>query len=357
MSNRASPTARPKARAPWRSGCRSRPRTLPSCVQRPATWPPARWTGAEPAFLDQSHLGLLASTDYFVCERGWGKRVLLLLCVTPQGPAAFLLDKTGTLHYNQMTFPQTVNSPNNHNGTLIDGEIVLYPASADKPAQRVFVAFDLLAVNGVSVTQRSLNTRLGIVQQDIILPHKSHLQKHPELLPNLPFKIDLREQQKSYGLGLVLSQMSARKSPSIGLIFTPVRAPYTPGKNPKPIKLLKWIFPECRFACFKIKTIWDKEHKPHYQLFLADRSQYKYHDDLSPEPELAQMQVDAGWWRQSGPDGKIADFRYDPHWQTLIWEHGYAGNYREGGWRFVKFRKVADDERMFKEYWPSIRAQ
>ncbi|KAJ3334923.1 hypothetical protein HDU91_002447, partial [Kappamyces sp. JEL0680] len=62
------------------------------------------------------------------------------------------------------------------------------------------------------------------------------------------------------------------------------------------------------------------------------RQSYKYFDDFTPEPELLKE------WRPAPPDGKIIECRYDGEWDTLLWENGYAGSLRKGGWRFCKFR-------------------
>ena len=63
-------------------------------------------------------------------------------------------------------------------------------------------------------------------------------------------------------------------------------------------------------------------------------------------------------WRNQSPDGKIAEFRFDPLWKTYLWEHGYVGEMRQGGWRFVRFcddRILADNEHELNASWISIK--
>ncbi|KAL2913458.1 hypothetical protein HK105_207070 [Polyrhizophydium stewartii] len=286
--------------------------------------------------MEPEHLELLRSADYYVSELGWGVRALALLLVTPSGPAAFLMDKKCNVFYNEIRFPQPNNLLAFHNDTVLDGELVTTQTGPDA-FQRIFFVFDLLAINGVCYTQRSFSSRLGLLQQDVIRPHKQLLQKSPELLAKMPFTIELRKHERAYGLGLTLDRIAAQRSPSTGVIFTPVRAPYTPGKSSKPVKLLRWLFPEYRTACFKVKSITDKDLKRHYQIMIADRSgAHKYFDEISLEPNVAQA------WRSSSPDGRIIECTFDPAWKTFIWEHGYAGETRLGGWRFLRFR---DDRR------------
>ncbi|KAJ1330747.1 hypothetical protein BSLG_009199 [Batrachochytrium salamandrivorans] len=296
--------------------------------------------GATASHLTPPHLKMLETTDYFVCERGWGTRVLILLMSNPDGPAAFVLDKDGGLYYNEMCFPQANNIQAFLHDTIMDGEMIRVQS------QSRFIAHDLISFNGTSVTLRSLNTRLGILQQDIIKPHKQYLQRFPDLLANVPFSVGIRKHERSYGLGIILSNISRERLPSTGLIFTPVRASYIPGEDTQESKLLKWIFPEAHRINFLVRVVFDKERKPHYYLYINDRNTPKYFDDLSLQTRVAQA------WKASPPDGKIIECSYDSNWKTLLWENGYAGGVRIGGWQFVRFRedkRVADDELKLKE--------
>jgi hypothetical protein len=78
---------------------------------------------------------------------------------------------------------------------------------------------------------------------------------------------------------------------------------------------------------------------------------HKYFDDFSPEPELLKQ------WKTNPPDGKIIDCKFDKNWTTHIWENGYAGTIRKGGWRFLRFRDdrtTAIDEKKLKGRWNSF---
>ncbi|CEJ01129.1 hypothetical protein RMCBS344292_15165 [Rhizopus microsporus] len=63
-------------------------------------------------------------------------------------------------------------------------------------------------------------------------------------------------------------------------------------------------------------------------------------------------------WKSHLPDGRIAEFRYDPDCEVTIVEQGYAPTVRKGGWRFVRFRDdkgIANDENVVKKILNSIK--
>ncbi|EGF79427.1 hypothetical protein BATDEDRAFT_89511 [Batrachochytrium dendrobatidis JAM81] len=308
--------------------------------------------GAVSLHLTQVRLKILEENDYFVCERGRGSRVLVLLLVTPSGPAAFIMDKGCNLYYNEIHFPHGNNHQAFLHDTIMDGEMVLLQNQPADKSQFKFVARDLISISGINVTLRSLSTRVGILQQDIIKPHHQFLQKFPELAAKTPFAVEICRHERSYGLGIILGNISRDKLPSTGLLFTPVRAAYSPGQETQEVGLLKWIFPNAHKACFKVRVVFDKERKPHYHLLIGDHGSHKYADDLSLPLDVAQL------WKSPSPDGRIVECTYDPVWKTYMFENGYAGDVRIGGWRFIRFRddkRVADEESKLKETMEAIK--
>ncbi|KAJ3077524.1 Dcp1p-Dcp2p decapping enzyme complex alpha subunit, partial [Quaeritorhiza haematococci] len=287
--------------------------------------------GSQPVSFESQHLQRLEREDYFVCEKSDGVRYMLLLMVTPKGPAGFMIDRKNNFHYVKLYFPLPNNPSKFHNETLLDGELII-DVEGDQRHLR-YLVFDLIVVNGNSIAQRSFSTRLGILQQDVIKPHKHFMAKHPELREQQPFQLEMKKQERSYGVNLVFADIPKLKHANDGLIFTPVKLPYFPGTCQK---LLKWKPPDMCTVDFKIKVIWDKERKPHYQLHICHGNVHKFHDHLTPEPELLEK------WRHQSPDNRIAEFRYDTSWKTMIFENGYAPSARTGGWRFVRFRDDKD---------------
>lgn len=91
---------------------------------------------------------------------------------------------------------------------------------------------------------------------------------------------------------------------------------------------LKWKPPELNTVDFRIAARWSKEHKPIYSIeVLSNGVTYKFYDHFQPEPALASQ------WKSQLPDGRIAEFRYDPECNVTIIEQGYAPTVRKGGWR------------------------
>ncbi|KAG0015092.1 Dcp1p-Dcp2p decapping enzyme complex alpha subunit, partial [Entomortierella chlamydospora] len=284
------------------------------------------------ALLQPKSEGLRSDEEYFVTEKVAGVRYMLLSTHTPKGPACFLIDR----HYEisfvpQLLLPLRDNPTKYQNDTLLDGEMVV-ENDGNKKLLR-FLVFDLIALNGVSVTQKTYNTRLGMMDQDVLAVQAS---KANEMKSKEPFTIERKPMQRSYGLNVILSGSKRHKHGGEGLIFVPVKQPYVPGISPK---LLKWK--SHTTAQFQIKVTQSKERKPLYCIHVKHGSGLKFYDYVTPEPPLAAE------WHSSSPDGKIAEFWWDPQYQTQMFEKGYGLETRTGGWRFYRIRedkKDVDDE-------------
>ncbi|KAL0095879.1 mRNA capping enzyme, catalytic domain-containing protein [Phycomyces blakesleeanus] len=301
--------------------------------------------GSQPVCFESKHLSVLEREDYFVCEKTDGVRYLLFFVHSPKGPASFMFDRHQTWHYiPNLVFPVRNRDKEYLKDTLMDGELVA-DIDGDKKTWR-FLVFDLMAINAVPVTQRSFNTRLGV---EVLMPFDASL-RNLEDSTKPPFTLELKKMERAYGLHLVFGQMSKLKHSSDGVIWTPVKCPYVPGTCEK---LLKWKPPELTTVDFRISARWSKEHKPMYALeVLSHGVTYKFYDHFQPEPALA-----AGW-KNSLPDGRIGEFRFDSNWEVTIVEQGYAPKMRKGGWRFVRFRddkETANDENVVKKILCSIQ--
>ncbi|KAJ3153385.1 Dcp1p-Dcp2p decapping enzyme complex alpha subunit [Geranomyces michiganensis] len=298
------------------------------------------FAGSMPVALTREHRQALEREDYYVCEKSDGVRYLMLLRITQSGPATFLIDRANDPHYiEKLHFPLPCPPGDNtvkfHADTLMDGELVV---DVDGPHTTLtFLVFDFMLSNGVRLTHEPYNRRLGIFQRDVLAPYELHLKSNPDLKAVQPFRVAIKAQQRSYGLGRVFEDITKQKHGNDGLIFTSVNLPYTAGTCPQ---ILKWKPPELSTVDFQIKVDYDRDRKPRYSTFIAHSGVHKFHDCLSLEPELSIQ------WKSASPDGRIGEFRWDPLWPTYVWDAGYVGTERRGGWRFVRFREdknVAND--------------
>ncbi|GJJ73607.1 hypothetical protein EMPS_05965 [Entomortierella parvispora] len=288
--------------------------------------------GSYPTLFEPAHLQLLANEEYFVTEKVTGIRHMLLSTQTPKGPACFLIDR----HYQISFVPNLLlplrESPTKcHIDTILDGELVSEGDGSKKTLR--FLVFDLMVLNGLSVTQRSYSTRLGMMDQDILGVQAAKLS---EVKAKEPFTIERKTMQRSYGLNIILAGSKRHKHGGEGLIFAPVKQAYIPGISPK---LLKWK--SHTTAQFQIKVTFSKERKPLYCIHVRQGTGTKFYDYVTPEPALASE------WHTSSPDGKNAEFWWDAQWPTQMFEKGYGLETRQGGWRYYRTRedkKDIDDE-------------
>ncbi|KAI8881762.1 hypothetical protein K501DRAFT_188265, partial [Backusella circina FSU 941] len=216
--------------------------------------------GSKAIPFQQKHFELIETEDYFVCERTTaGKRLLLFFLHSPNGPSS--IDCTHLYFVIQNTWKYRV--------------------------------FDMLVINGYVITQRSFNSRLGLLQQDVIQPFQSKYQNSH----SPPITVELKKMELAYGLHLVLKRISAEQ----GIIWTPVKHPYTLGQSDK---LLVWTPPELNRAFLRITAKWSKNHKAVYSLDVTQGMTYKFYAHFSPEDSLGLE------WRDKLPFDRIAQFKF-----------------------------------------------
>ncbi len=205
-----------------------------------------RFPGAQPVSFAREHVAELQRQEYFMCEKTDGLRVLLLLhwFEAPNGdfaPATFLIDRKN--NYYNVTPPFTIphyQYPNDTDkflfGTLLDGELVhdQYPGEA---APRLnFYVFDALAVDSESITSKTLDKRLGRLQEFVLKPYHVMLSQmyggniRPDDLK--PFALKKKETYPAYALDTMFNKvLPTLKHGNDGLIFTCKSTPYQSGTD------------------------------------------------------------------------------------------------------------------------------
>lgn len=174
------------------------------------------------------HLDWLLREDYYVCEKSDGTRYLLYYtCFTADGTdghAGFLIDR----NYEFWGLPEPARIPLKasratgqaewHQDVLLDGELIREDGCP------CFYIFDLLAIYGRSVCDRTLPQRLQLLQNDVLAPLSTAKAAGLRLV--------MKEMHKPYGMQLVFDKIARQTHGNDGLIFTPVQAPYTAGTTP-----------------------------------------------------------------------------------------------------------------------------
>lgn len=179
--------------------------------------------GMQPVSLDKSNVSRLLSTDYHVCEKSDGIRILGFMIQKPSAtgeastPAFFITDRKYQFRELEgIPFPITESGDSFHNETLVDGELVI-DSNPSVNAQNgdgsevihtlSLYLFDLLTINGNSVMNLNLLQRFDRLWKGIIRPWDSYYKLHPQLLDKFPFKLILKENFKSYHLSHVLKKV------------------------------------------------------------------------------------------------------------------------------------------------------
>jgi len=208
--------------------------------------------GSQPVSFANSHIQQnLESRDYFVCEKSDGLRCLMLCILDPAGEEAIFLITRENQYFRipnlHIPLPEDENSC--HNGTLIDGELVLSKRPIDDVKELRYLMFDCLAMNGKNIVTRPLDKRLGYLSEQFYKPYFKLRENHPKECENFPFKLSMKNMHLSYKLPKVFESLKFLGHTSDGLIFTCCETPYVFGTDPT---LLKWKPSEENTIDFKL---------------------------------------------------------------------------------------------------------
>ncbi|KAL6705144.1 Dcp1p-Dcp2p decapping enzyme complex alpha subunit [Coniothyrium glycines] len=223
-----------------------------------------RFPGAQPVSFAREHLEELQRQEYFMCEKTDGLRCLLFLHFEDTGsgfePVTFLIDRKNNYHSLQPSFRiPYYKAPENPQaflyGTILDGELVndQYPG---EPTPRLnFYVFDCLAVDSENVTGKTLEKRLGRLQEFVLKPYHAMLTKMfgPNIQPGdlKPFALKSKKVYSAYSLQEMFNKvLPTLKHGNDGLIFTCKNTRYEFGTDRH---ILKWKPPHENTIDFKLR--------------------------------------------------------------------------------------------------------
>lgn len=197
------------------------------------------FVGSQPVSFQKSHIeGNLMRRDYFVCEKSDGLRCLMFCILDPNGDeAVFLISRENNFYrVPDIHFPLPGDVNTCHNGTLIDGEIVV-SKKPDGGKELRYLMFDCLAMNGSNLVHKFLDKRLGYLDREFFHPYFELRRQHPQNCLNFPFKVSMKNMQPAYRIPRVFDSLDSLPHVSDGLIFTCCETPYIFGTDET---LLKW---------------------------------------------------------------------------------------------------------------------
>nr|POF05939.1 mrna-capping enzyme subunit alpha [Quercus suber] len=277
--------------------------------------------GGQPVSFARHHLNELEDTDYFVCEKTDGIRLLLYLTqfVDEQGTEVemqLLIDRKNDYYCIPIeTLHIPVPGPNVaefHRATLLDGELVRQKFPNGK-ARLCFLIFDALAVDRENVCEKPFAKRLQRIMDRIWKPYKdfSRDPRFAEDIRHFPFELEMKSMERPYAIDLMFNE----RIPNLphgndGLIFTCVNTPYVSGTDQH---ILKWKPPQENTIDFKLQigefpTVEDEDGSypdydaiPDIELLVSHGSkQYEY---------FAMLHLTAGEWNAMKSMNQMFDHR------------------------------------------------
>jgi mRNA guanylyltransferase len=189
----------------------------------------------------------LLLNSYFVCEKTDGIRYLLY--VTADGDdqeAVYLIDRKNDYWFiaeRNIHFPRKDAEREDAfvSGTLLDGELVMDEAvdeQGHKYKEPKYLIFDVLALGGKVMMNRTLDKRIAYIQDSLMAPYKALLKKYPQEVPMQAFKVEMKQMEFSYGIQRMFETILPNlKHGNDGLIFTCRETQYHPGTDEH---ILKW---------------------------------------------------------------------------------------------------------------------
>ena len=234
--------------------------------------------GAQPVSFAAKHLLELQKQDYYVCEKSDGIRCLMYL--TNDGPreVTYLIDRKNEYYYVPgLHFPLPGEDQLFHIGTLIDGELV-NDKLPNGTIQMKYLVFDCMVLEGTNLMPRTLDKRLAYFRDKVYNPYQALYKKYPEEIQYLPFIVEFKSMQLSYGIEMMFRDVLPHlPHGNDGLIFTCKNTPYKCGTDEH---ILKWKDEKDNSVDFVLSFDWPT---------LSPDSEDECEGRTSPFPDYSSM--------------------------------------------------------------------
>lgn len=215
--------------------------------------------GAQPVSFAREHLAELERLDYYMCEKTDGIRCLLYLhhFIGDGGQpieAQFLVDRKNDYYFippDRLHLPLENELGGSHTGTILDGELVVEHYKDGRGDVLIYLIFDCLCLDGVDLTKRSYDIRLGKMQKFIYDPWRHFAEKYQDDALAQPFQLRVKRMEMSYGAEMMFKEIIPQlRHGNDGLIFTCKSTPYVAGTD---AHILKWKPPHENTIDFRLQ--------------------------------------------------------------------------------------------------------
>ncbi|KAJ4778570.1 mRNA-capping enzyme [Rhynchospora pubera] len=241
--------------------------------------PQARGTlqfpGSHPVSLNSDNLQLLRQRYYYTTWKADGTRYMMLIL----RDGCYLVDRTFSFRRVQMRFPLKNIHDGFHDLTLIDGEMII-DKIPEVGLKRRYLAYDLMALNGVPKVKLPFSERWKLIEEEIIRPRNyERKQFEVEGRSNPVYRYDMElfgVRRKDFWLLSTVTKLLKEFIPRLsheadGLIFQGWDDPYVCRTHEG---LLKWKYPEMNSVDFLFEIGSENRHL----LFLYERGKKKLMD-------------------------------------------------------------------------------
>ncbi|ORX66075.1 mRNA capping enzyme alpha subunit [Linderina pennispora] len=282
--------------------------------------------GSQPvSFTKTQAMAELMTSDYLVCEKSDGVRVLVLMLFDKDMPQTFFATRKNEYFYvRNVAFPapyQKAPYEKYHHNTLIDAELVV-DVEADGRRVMKLLGFDALVINGKNIMNHPLDRRLDYLNRHVIAPYQEMCRTCPAYCRGQPFMAEFKRFENSFAVQTIQREVIPKlKHESDGLVFTSRVAPYTPGTCDK---IMKWKPAGENSIDFRVRVIASSTTSPPEIELLA----WHGGNDYRPFAKMAMRPEDwdRTFSRISSFSGSIVEVSYTPDYCP------------PHVWKFMRFR-------------------
>lgn len=228
----------------------------------------AMFPGSQPVSLARSNLSMLSERRYWVTWKADGTRYLILL----HKAGTYLIDRSNAVRRVQMRWPSPLPPMNKnsgqakapignlHQGTILDGEMVVDEDLLTATRTRRFLAYDAMVINGEIITHHPWKERWGFINKFVEAPRRLEAS----MIANGKWKLRYDYSKECFRFRRKMFwPLSASKKiiddfiprqlthEADGLILQPYDDPYAPLTCHE---LLKWKFAHMNSVDFKLRV-------------------------------------------------------------------------------------------------------